>query len=1302
VATILLSAAGAALGGTMGGTVLGLSSVAAGRFIGATLGRAIDQRVMGRGSDVVETGRIDRLRLTGSGEGQPVSRVYGRMRIGGHVIWATRFLETVTTSGGGGGGKGSPSRPQTREYSYSISLAVALCEGVIAGIGRVWADGAEISASTLNLRVYPGTADQMPDPLIEAVEGSGTVPAYRGLAYVVIENFDLGPFGNRVPQFSFEVIRPDQSGLQDTPDPAQLIQGVALIPGTGEFSLSTTPAVFPTGPGSARVANVNTASGQTDFVTSLGQLTTELPQCGAVSLVVSWFGNDLRCGTCRIQPKVEQKLQEASGTPWSVAGLTRGTALEVPSADGRIVYGGTPSDHSVIEAIRALKAEGKEVMFYPFILMDQTAANTLPDPRSGASSQPVLPWRGRITASVAPGREGTPDGTNAISTELVAFFGTAQAAHFTVSGARVIYSGPAEWSYRRFILHQAAICKAAGGVESFCIGSEMVALLQLRDASGFPAVAALQALAAEVRALLGPQTKIGYAADWTEYSGYSPASGDRFFHLDPLWADANIDFIGIDNYMPLSDWRDANDAQDAHWGSLYNLDYLRANIEAGEGYDWYYPSPEAVEHQRREPITDGAFDEPWVWRIKDIRNWWSNPHHNRIGGERAIAQTAWVPRSKPIRFTEIGCAAIDKGTNQPNRFVDPKSSESGLPRASTGARDELVQMQYLRALLSYWGTESRNPASDVYNGAMLDLAHTYVWAWDARPYPAFPRNRDVWSDGENHARGHCLTGRMSARSLSSVVAEICKSAGLTAFDVSELHGVVRGFALEDTSDARAALQPLMLRYGFDAVERDGKICFLPRSGVASHEISLETVVETPEIDGRVEFARASEAEQAGRVRLRFVEAEADFEVGAEESVLPDESTHSVSASELALAMTRAEARQLTERWLGEARVARDTLRFALPPSRAVIGAGDVVRLSEGEHKGDYRIETLEIGPYALAEAVRVEAELYRPLDIPDETPSKSSFVAPIPPLPLFLDLPLITGTEEPHAPHLAITASPWPGSVALYAASTQEDYELLGLFGRPATVGTLLSPLKAASPALVDNGTPVHVRLSRGTLQSVSLERLFAGANLAAIGDGSPENWELIQFAEAQLIAPSEYLISARVRGRNGTDAAMPAEWPVGSYFVLFDQAVTQVPLAASTRGLSQTYRIGPARRAFDDPSFVEESHAFRGLGLRPLSPVHLKAAPDAEGLRLSWIRRTRQDGDTWEGLDVPLAEETELYRIRILSGSTILREAFSPIPEWSYPASEVEQDRNSPEIKAEITQISARFGPGAPGLLRL
>lgn len=61
MATVLLSAAGAAIGGSIGGTFVGLSSVVIGRAVGATLGKVIDQRLMGQGSDVVETGRVDKF-----------------------------------------------------------------------------------------------------------------------------------------------------------------------------------------------------------------------------------------------------------------------------------------------------------------------------------------------------------------------------------------------------------------------------------------------------------------------------------------------------------------------------------------------------------------------------------------------------------------------------------------------------------------------------------------------------------------------------------------------------------------------------------------------------------------------------------------------------------------------------------------------------------------------------------------------------------------------------------------------------------------------------------------------------------------------------------------------------------------------------------------------------------------------------------------------------------------------------------------------------------------------------------------
>ena len=116
MATILLSAVGAAFGAGFGGTVLGLSGAVIGRAVGATIGRAIDQRIMGGGSEAVEVGRVERFRLMGASEGAAVPRVWGRVRISGQVIWATRFQEQIVQSGGGKGAIVAESRAATNLY----------------------------------------------------------------------------------------------------------------------------------------------------------------------------------------------------------------------------------------------------------------------------------------------------------------------------------------------------------------------------------------------------------------------------------------------------------------------------------------------------------------------------------------------------------------------------------------------------------------------------------------------------------------------------------------------------------------------------------------------------------------------------------------------------------------------------------------------------------------------------------------------------------------------------------------------------------------------------------------------------------------------------------------------------------------------------------------------------------------------------------------------------------------------------------------------------------------------------------
>lgn len=1287
MATLLLSAAGAAIGSGLGGTVLGLSGAVIGRAIGATIGRAIDQRILGGGSEPVDVGRIDRLRLTGAGEGGAIGQIWGRMRVGGQVIWATEFTETVRRQRTG---KGAP-KPKVNEYSYSVSLAIALCEGEILRVGRLWADGNEISALDLNMRVYSGSEDQLPDALIEAIEGSGA-PAYRGLAYVVIEDLELAAYGNRVPQFSFEVVRAAQGpAVSATETLNGAVRGVALIPGTGEYSLATTPVHYAEALGRNRSANVHSPSGKTDFSTSLDQLKQELPVAGSVSLVVSWFGDDLRCASCSIRPKVEQKLRDGVGMPWRAGGINRSAALDVPKILGASIYGGTPADGSVIEAVRALRTAGKDVMFYPFVLMDQIAGNTLSDPWSDATSQPALPWRGRITLNQAPGRAGTSDRTAGADAEVAAFFGAAEPEHFTVSGEVVNYSGPADWGYRRFILHYAHLCQIAGGVESFCVGSELRSLTQIRGAGdSFPTVEQLKRLADDVRTILGSSVKISYAADWSEYFGYQ-ADGNVYFHLDPLWAHPEIDFVGIDNYMPLSDWRDGEVHADSAFGSVYNPEYLRSNIAGGEGFDWYYDGPEGALAQRRLPIVDGAYGEDWIYRYKDLRSWWSNLHHNRISGLRSVNATEWVPGSKPIRFTEYGCAAIDKGSNQPNRFIDVKSSESGLPAWSNGRRDDLIQMQYLLAMSAYWDAVENNPASPLFGGRMVDMNHSYAWAWDARPFPEFPGQTEVWSDGENYARGHWLNGRVSSQPLASVVREVCQASGLDAVDTESLFGLVRGYQQTDIATARSSLQPLMLAYGFDVFEREGMLRFRNRTAQVLADVTDDALVQVADTDGSLEKTRASDLETAGQVRLGYVDAQSNYEIRSVETRFPDEEALSVSVTDFPLALTKSEGLGAVERWLAEARVARDGIKFALPKSRLSLGAGDVVRISGGR----YRIDRVEQTDSQLLEAVRVEAGIYLPTDRVEDIAAVRVFTPPVPVVPIFLDLPLLTGQEVPHAPHIAVAADPWPGSVAVWSSSEDAGYEINRLVAAPAAIGVTESVMTAHRPGLWDVGAPLRVKIAGGELSSASQTAVLNGSNAMAIGDGSSGNWEVFQFADAQIVAPDTYELSKRLRGQLGTDGTMPSVWPVGSTVVLIDLALQQIDLSASSRGLARYYRIGAASRGYDDSNVTLRMEAFDGVGLRPYPVAHLRQATVSGDVQLTWKRRTRIEGDTWQSTEVPLAEESEAYLIRVIQASTIVAEYTVPQPLFAYTAAMRAADGVAGPFTVAVAQLSTSFGPG-------
>ena len=645
---------------------------------------------------------------------------------------------------------------------------------------------------------------------------------------------------------------------------------------------------------------------------------------------------------------------------------------------------------------------------------------------------------------------------------------------------------------------------------------------------------------------------------------------------------------------------------------------------------------------------------------------------------------------------EIGCAAIDKGTNQPNKFLDPKSSESALPKYSNGARDDLMQMQYIRALSEYWSSPENNPVASHYSGTMVDTSRMFVWAWDARPYPNFPSNLTVWSDGENYAQGHWLSGRVTARSLAAVVAEICEGAGVTEYDVSELHGLVRGYQVSSNETPRSALQPLLMSLGVDAFEVAGLLVFRNRSLRVQGQIGASEVLER-DAPGQFTQVRDTPVDIPERVRFNYIEADAEFAARTDESIYPDGDTFKTATTEVPLVLTSGEGALATERWLTEMRVARDRVSFALPPSSSWT-AGDVVEIVDPEASGMYRIDRHQSVGDGLVEAVRVEPGIYENAPFTETVASIRASTAALPVWSVLLDIPLLRGDESPEAPWVAATGSPWPGTVAVYASGDGSDWDFsLGLRQR-ASLGVTETPLAYAKPGIWDRGAALVAKLPGTSLSSTTKMGLLSGANAAVIGNPETQEWEVFQFREADLVGDDTWALSLRLRGQRGTDGLIPSEWPVGSTVLILDTAMEQVSDAAAWRGQSRLYRVGPARKAVDHSSFTTTSFLSRGVGLRPYRPVHISHKSVNDGLELSWIRQTRVDGDLWQETDVPLGEAVERYRVRVLQGATVLRVADVSDPTWTYSHADKLSDGVVEPYSIEIAQVSDRFGPGLYG----
>ena len=195
----------------------------------------------------------------------------------------------------------------------------------------------------------------------------------------------------------------------------------------------------------------------------------------------------------------------------------------------------------------------------------------------------------------------------------------------------------------------------------------------------------------------------------------------------------------------------------------------------------------------------------------------------------------------------------------------------------------------------------------------------------------------------------------------------------------------------------------------------------------------------------------------------------------------------------------------------------------------------------------------------------------------------------------------------------------------------------------PVFIGALLTDLKRGPIGRWDYQAVLDVYLPKLPLSSLMEEEILSGRNRFAVE--TQMGWETFQAVHAELVAPNVYRLSQLLRGLDGSHEDMMDIIQAGARVTFLDSGWQAVELPPNYIGETVNLTSNAAGRPSDPIAFN-----YRANHLRPLAPVHSKVDYKDDMAIISWIRQSRIGGDNWGGLDIPLGEDSEIYRVELLS----------------------------------------------------
>ncbi|WP_298399273.1 phage tail protein [Sphingobium sp.] len=495
---------------------------------------------------------------------------------------------------------------------------------------------------------------------------------------------------------------------------------------------------------------------------------------------------------------------------------------------------------------------------------------------------------------------------------------------------------------------------------------------------------------------------------------------------------------------------------------------------------------------------------------------------------------------------------------------------------------------------------------------------------------------------------------------------------------------VDGFAASG-ADVGVAIAPLVEAQGLALASEEGGLRLKAAGGAAAGAIGADMLARR--INGRaidpVERMGAATDGVPVALSLRHHDAARDYQAGVQRVVRPGAGRQE-QGMELPAAMSADDARAWAAARLGAAWTGRATMTLRCGWGALTLMPGQVVTVADAP--GLWRIEEREWEAMAVRLALRrvpgaggmlpagaSSGAIVRQADAPHGATTL-----------MLADLPMLRDGAA-NAPLIVAAASGGAGwrSAALFVMEGGEARPI-GRSGLRAVMGTVDAPLPQGSAMLVDRRAALTVRLLGEDMDLASAQEaaLAQGRNLCRVGE------ELIQFETAARTGAGAWRLSGLRRGLRGTEWAM-AGHEAGARFLLIEEARLVEPLMLSGGNGEPGAMLSVAAVGLGDVAPVEAALAIRGEALIPPAPVHLRARAGDGGWTIRWVRRSRAGWRWANGGDVPLAEEREAYRVRVLADGAVVRSGEVTAPAWIYDAGMIAADGVAGmSVAIEVAQI--------------